>query len=264
MRPIAVRTTVLLTLLLLPLAACGNDTVAPSGEPAPTLDGRTFVGDDVTGRDLVAGSTLRLAFQDGRVRAHAGCNQLGGKAHLDKGVLVVGAMSTTEMGCSPELMDQDTWVAQFLESGPDVTVDVDRLVLTKDGTTITLADEATVQAADPIPLEGTEWRLESVIHGSGDDGSVSTVPGDQVPTLRIDGDRILVFTGCNRGSGLVAVGPTTLTVSKLALTKMACPDSAEPDVLAVLDGEVGYVQDYDSLTLTAADGQSGLQYRATR
>jgi heat shock protein HslJ len=82
--------------------------------------------------------------------------------------------------------------------------------------------------------------------------------------LRIDGDRIMVFTGCNRGSGQVDVGPTTLTVSNLALTKMACPGGLEQGVLAVLAGEVGYVQDYDTLTLTAADGQSGLQYRATR
>jgi heat shock protein HslJ len=262
MRPTAVRTTVLLPLFLLALAACGNDTSGPTGEPAATLDGRSFVGDQVTGHDLVAGTTVRLSFEDGRVRAQAGCNHLAGKARLDKGVLVVGDLSTTEMGCSRQLMDQDAWVAAFLTSRPEASVDAARLVLATDEVTMELADQAALRSADPIPLEGTTWLLESILAGSGDDGVASSVPGERPPSVRIDGGRITVFTGCNHGSGMVDVGATTLTVSKLGLTRMACPDSPERTVLAMLDGEVGYVQDYDTLTLTASDGESGLQFRA--
>lgn len=257
------RATIALLPVLLILAACGDDTIAPpSGQPAETLDGRTFVGDQVTGHRLVSGSTLRLDFKDGKLNANAGCNHLSGTGRLDNGVLVGGIDVTTEMGCDPQLMDQDTWFSDFLGSRPDATVTAQALVLSKDGTSITLADEAHVQAQNPIPMEGTTWELESILSGGGNDGAASSVPGP-VPTLRFEGGGYEIFTGCNRGSGSVnEVTGNSLVLSKPALTKMACKDSAEAAVLAVLDGEpVTYVQDYDLLTLTAADG-SGLQYRA--
>ena len=253
------------TVPLLLLAACGDDTTAPpTGEPAQTLDGRTFVGDEVSGHDLVKGSTLRLSFQDGRLEAQAGCNHLSGTGRLDGGVLVGRIDVTTDMGCDRPLMDQDTWLSAFLGSRPEATVSAEALVLAKDGTTITLNDQEHVRAMDPIPLEGTTWALESLIAGSGDEGAVSSVPGEHAPTLVIEGGRIRVFTGCNRGSGRVEVDDASLTISALAVTKTACEDgaTAEQAVLAVLEGEVGYVQDYDVLTLTSADGTSGLQYRA--
>jgi len=256
---------VALALPLVLLASCGDDTAAPpTGEPAQTLDGRTFVGDQVTGHDLVKGSSLRLSFQDGRVEAQAGCNHLSGIGRLDGGVLVGRIDVTTDMGCDPPLMDQDTWFSTFLGSRPEATVSAEALVLTKDGTTITLTDQEHVRAMNPISLEGTTWALESLITGSGDEGTVSSVPGGDAPTLVIKGDRIRVFTGCNRGSGSVEVEDASLIISALGVTKMACKDgaTAERAVLAVLDGEVGYVQDYDVLTLTSADGPSGLQYRA--
>jgi heat shock protein HslJ len=261
MRPTAVRTPVLIAVVLLLLAACGDDTTGPGAEPAPTLDGRTFVGDQVTGHDLVADSSLTMSFEDGKANVNAGCNQLFGDAQLDNGVLVVSQMGGTEMGCPPELMDQDTWIVEFLQSGPEVTVDDKQLVLTKNGTTITLDDEAQVQADNPIPLEGTTWELDAILKGSGDDGSVSSVPGE-TPTLVIQDGQIQVFTGCNSGTASVGVTDTTMTIGPLPLTRMFCEISAEPEVVAVLEGEVEYTQDYDTLTLTSPDGNSGLQFRA--
>lgn len=263
------RATIALFPVLLILAACGDAATAPptgqpDGEPAATLDGRTFIGDQVTGHQLVAGSTLWLQFKDGKLSANAGCNHLGGTGRLDNGVLVGGIDVMTEMGCDPQLMDQDTWFSDFLGSSPSATVTAESLVLSKDGTSITFADEAHVQAQNPIPLEGTTWELESILSdGGSSDGTASSVPGP-VPSLRFTADgRYEVFTGCNQGSGNVTEATSnTLVLSAPAITKMACKNSAEAEVLAVLDGSaLTYVQDYDILTLTHADG-SGLQYRA--
>jgi heat shock protein HslJ len=255
-------TAALATAAVLVLGGCGSDTTAPVGDgPAPTLDGRTFVGDQVDGHALVPGSSLRLAFQDGQLSIDAGCNHLGAPAHLDHGRLVVGPVGGTEMGCSNALMDQDAWLSSFLGTGPDASVDASTLVLSHRGVRITLRDQERVRAADPIPLRGTTWTLESLFSGPGDNGSASNVSGPK-PTLRIVGDQVQVFTGCNRGSGKVAVGDTTLTVSDLALTLVGCLHSPEPDVLRVLDSRPSYAQDYDVLTLTTPDGEHGLQFRA--
>lgn len=260
MRPTAMRTAIALLPALLILAACGEQTsVGGDGEPAATLDGRTFVGDQVEGHDLVPGSSLRLSFQDGNVSVNAGCNHLGGAARLDNGVLKVSQVGGTEMGCEPDLMDQDTWIADFLQSSPDVTVDERTLALSKGGVTVTLTDEATIQADNPIDLEGTLWALESIISGE----AASSVPG-KTPTLRLSGGgRYELFTGCNRGGGTVTeVTGTSLTLSSPALTKMACKNSAESAVLGVIDGApLRFEQDYDVLTLTAENG-SALQFRA--
>ena len=39
---------------------------------------------------------------------------MSGEYHVAGGVLVVGQMATTEMGCQNNLMDQDQWLANFL------------------------------------------------------------------------------------------------------------------------------------------------------
>ncbi len=250
---------------LLLLAACADDTVLPQAPSSDNLDGRTFVGDDVKGHGLVKGSRLRLSFKDGKLDAHAGCNHLSGTGRLDDGLLLGGIDVTTDMGCDRPLMAQDTWFSGFLSSSPRAAVSPAALVLTKDGVTLTLEDEEHARAAQPIPLEGTTWTLESILTGTGADGVASSVVGD-APTLVVESGRIELFTGCNSGSGDVQVGSRAMTVSGLALTQKACADSAtsEQAVLAVLSGEVSYEQEYDVLTLTAGDGQSGLQYRAVR
>jgi heat shock protein HslJ len=252
--------------LLLLVAACGDDTIAPGAEAPDQLDGRTFVGADVSGHALVKGTTLRFDFKDGNVGVTAGCNHLSGPATLTDGALQVGSMGGTEMGCDQALMDQDTWLAGFLESGPAATVDDQRLVLAKGGTTIAVEDEAQMQAGNPIDLEGTTWQLESVLSGPGDEGTATSVPAGVTPTLLIADGTIQLFTGCNRGMGSVEVTESTLTVPALALTKMACSQelaALESAFTIVLGGQTGYAQAYDVLTLTSPDGASGLQFRAS-
>ena len=51
------------------------------------LEGRTFTATEVRGHDLVEGSAITLAFEDGQVSANAGCNTIFGEAQWDGGTL---------------------------------------------------------------------------------------------------------------------------------------------------------------------------------
>lgn len=245
--------------------ATGDATVSPESD----LEGREFVSTGVTvgGAEypLASGSVVRISFGEGQVGADAGCNQMGGAASYDDGTLELtdGALAMTEMGCEQALMDQDTWLAEILGSSPTLELDGDTLVVTSDDTVIALADRDTVEP--DAPLTGTAWTLDGFGTGGDGDGAVSSVPGGVTSTLAITDDgEMTLAPGCNTGGAGVEIADTTLTVGPVRLTKMACEGAAqevERAVLEVLDGDVDYGIERDTLTLTK-DGNL-LMYRAT-
>jgi heat shock protein HslJ len=248
------------------LAACGDsepaaDTPATTMTPAsPPLDGKTFLATDVTGRRLVADSEIRLTFDGDNLGASGGCNQLGGTWSIDGDVLVVPPnLIMTEMACEPAaLMEQDSWLASFLSSRPAVALDGDTLTLSSGDVTITLLDR---EVADPDrALVGTSWTVESLVTAD----AVSSVPaGVRVPTLEFDAGRVLVFAGCNGGSGAYEATGQDIVFGPIATTRMACNEASmevEAHVLAVLDGTASYAIEADVLTLT--NGETGLVLRA--
>lgn len=90
---------------------------------AEALLGRTFVSESVTEggepRPLVEGTQVRLRFhEDERLTAHAGCNSLGAAVQVTADRLMVADLSTTEIGCQPELHEQDRWLSDLLAAGP--------------------------------------------------------------------------------------------------------------------------------------------------
>ena len=239
-------------------AACGSDS--PSGD-SPDLEGHEFLSTTVEGHDLVEGTEIHIGFTDGSLGADAGCNSMGGDYTLDGDILDVGPMFATEMGCEQALMDQDTWLAEFLTSSPTASFDSDVLVLERDGTIITMLDR---ESADPDrPIEDTRWVVDGLVANE----SVSTVPGGAIASITITDGIAAVETGCNAGSASVEVTETTLTFSPMAVTLMACPpaETALQDaVLAVLDGEVSYEIEADHLSLrrSTPDGEIGLNLQS--
>ena len=141
-----------------PAEATGTTTVSPAadsssadatnGEQAmddpSSIEGAEFTGDDVQGHALVEGSRLQVAFSDGTVSVHAGCNRLFGPYTVEGGVLRAPHLASTMMACEQPLMDQDTWLASFFADGPEVTLADGTLTLTgaadgpDAGTVITL------------------------------------------------------------------------------------------------------------------------------
>jgi heat shock protein HslJ len=258
------RTTVGALLVLtgvVAMTACGSGSGAGG---AGEVWGRTFLSTAVTeagkARPLVADTQLRLTFENGQVRANAGCNHMSGPASVEGGRLSVSDLATTSMACDPPRMEQDSWLAAFLGGGPTWRLDGDDLVLHGGNTEIRLTDRRT---ADPDrPLHGTRWVVDSII----DSQAVSSVPAGAEAYLTFgEGNRVEGSTGCNSLHGSAVEQGDRITFSQLATTKMACADEKmrlESAVLAVLDGEVTARIDADRLTLTRPDGR-GLQLRAT-
>ena len=244
-------------LLAAVVAVAGCSAVGgASPTPAAQLDGRTFLSTSVSGHDLVPGTTVRLSFKDGQLGIEAGCNHMGGRYALEDGRLRIGTMMSTEMGCDPKLMDQDTWVGQFV-GGATVALDASALTLANGGVTVHLTDRV---VADPDrPLVGTHWVVDGIVSGD----AVSSLRAGVVAGLTFEQDRVAVETGCNSGGGPVTIEATTFTVGPLALTKKACvPETAavESAVVATLNGTVGYTIEADRLKLT--NGPTGLMLHA--
>ncbi len=67
---------------------------------------------------VVPGSRVALTFDGAKVRATTGCNTLTGTVRVVDSTLVVEGLVGTEMGCEPELMQQEQWVGQMLAARP--------------------------------------------------------------------------------------------------------------------------------------------------
>lgn len=104
------------------------------------LEGRTFTATEVRGHDLVEGSAITLAFEDGQVSANAGCNTIFGAAQWDGGTLEAEQLASTLMACDDALMAQDEWLTALLTSSPTLSVDGTTLTI-GDATGLTLTEE---------------------------------------------------------------------------------------------------------------------------
>jgi heat shock protein HslJ len=238
------------------LGACAASNPAPGAD----ITGRDFWSTKVAGHDLAPDTTVALRFgADGSLGASAGCNSMGGTWSMDGAALRINVSSMTEMGCPEDRMAQDEWVVSFLNSGPTAAVAGDQLVLTSAGVTMTLLDRG---VADPDrPLAGTDWALAGLRTGVGDDAAAMSVPGGVRSTLRIDGDRLTVDTGCNTGTATVTTDGETLTVGPLALTKRGCIADAgvvEQTMVAALAGPLTIEIQGRALHLTG--GAGGLDF----
>ena len=85
---------------------------------AEDLEDATFVSTSVAGRDLVPGSTIRVAFEGDSMAVAAGCNTMTGAWELVDGTLAwTGDPAQTMMACEPALSDQDTWLLGLFTDG---------------------------------------------------------------------------------------------------------------------------------------------------
>ena len=113
------------------VVGCGDDSDDGSGsgseaEPsasdtaAKTALAGTFVTEALTGHQLVEGSTLSVAFEDGSMAVSAGCNTLFGAYVDDDGLHWESEPASTLMACDPELEEQDAWLSTLFTEGLDI------------------------------------------------------------------------------------------------------------------------------------------------
>lgn len=260
------------------LAACGDDDESvDTGDAAAGLAAE-YTSVEVTEagapRPLVAGTAISLRFDEGRVGASLGCNQLGGPYELDGDRLLVEDLSMTEMGCDPERHAQDEWFAGVLQSEPTVVVDGDTMTLTSGETVIRFVDR---EVAEPDrELVGTTWEVDGFADGQDPDDAAMSVAVDRPATVRFEEDGFVMgHDGCNDfGTGEVdgtqdglryeLDGDQLVLSGAPVRTQVACPDVAEhvDRFWAALTGTATWSVDADRLTLVGEDGRV-VTFRAT-
>lgn len=244
-----------LTLAVLLLGGCGSLAPAANG----TLTGEWQLTDgthDGAPLPLVDEAPITFAIVDGEATGRAACNAYSGTATIDGEGLAIGAMSTTEMGCEPAVMELESAYLAALRgiSGWERAGDV----LTLSGEGVELRYELVPPPADAA-LDGTAWTLDGLVNGE----AVSSTMGGPPPTLVLDQDGTLSgTTGCRTFQGRYEVSGDRVSVSDLANDDRACPELAGQDehVLAVIGEGFAFRIEGNRLTLDAGD--LGLVYLA--
>jgi len=268
----------LTTALLLLVTACGgtNDPLGPvSGDGAGPVGAWVLV-ETSPPIDVPAAARITLTVEqdDGSLRAGgtAACNQYGGPVELAGQTWSMTEIAMTAMGCEPPLMEAEAAYLDAL-SGVDTWERQDAtLVLRGPATNLTFE---LLPQVEPASFTDTTWELDGLIHGSGDDGAVSsTTAGVDPAVLRLDADgTFTLYTGCRDFAGEWSTTGDEVQFPSWGQTEdsrgvgadggLTCDDAAETqehEVLAVT--EAGFQTAVDGQRLTLRNGEVGLTFRA--
>jgi heat shock protein HslJ len=245
--------------LLIVLSACAEAT--SPGHGGDGLEGRTWILDATSVAALVddapADARVTIRFDDGEVGGSAGCNLYGGTYTRGEGdAIAIEVGSMTEMACDEPLMALDTAFVGALGEVAAYRLDDDALTL--DGGDDTL----TFDAEQPLPLEGTAWRLDGL--AAGNDAVTSTIAGTEV-TARFEDGQVTGSGGCNEYGGTYTVNRDEIAIAELASTLIACDGAVMDQEAAFLDGlerAASFAVEGSTLSLSDADGRFLLSFVA--
>lgn len=229
-------------------------TSSGTSTPETGIDGRVFLLESSEGYTPLAGTRLRLSFNDGQLSFSAGCNSYSGPYSLCDGKLCVSQLGGTEIGCDPQRHTQDEWFASFFEASPQLGITGAALALEGANATLELLDR---EVADPDrPLAGRVWSIDTFIQGDAASSSPTATPA----TLEFGTNgRLSVFDTCNGGSATYTRSGQTLTLSAVSFGVGDCSGDVTADdrVQAVIaEGQLTFAIDANRLTLMR--GSAGL------
>jgi len=238
--------------LFLSIFAClesKDDTAADTADTASddSLAGMDFVLQSAEGYTPVS-ETIRISFSEDHGFSFGGdCNSMSGEYELAGDAFVLSSVYGTEIGCSTELMEEDSWLVSFFTSSP--VMDFDGETMTFTGADATLIFSDTEIAIPDQSLTGNVWAIDSYISGD----MVEAYNLEVQPTISFaDDGSVSVFGGCNGGSGSYSVDGSTITFSDMMSTDMACEGdimSVENHIFQTLYGEVDFSIDENRLTI---------------
>ncbi len=122
-----------LLLCALLLGACGDDDGTTLD-----LDERRFSLQ--SGREVVAGTTPTLTFDEGQLTFYAGCNTSSGPYSVSAGKLTITDFASTNIGCDSERTAQDGFFTSFLAAKPAITLAGSTLTLTDSSATLVFSE----------------------------------------------------------------------------------------------------------------------------
>lgn len=245
--------TMLAAVGVLVLAGCGGDggpasTASPS---APALTGTQWVLDEAGPAAQGASVTASLRFDGGQVNGSDGCNTLAGPYTVDGAALRIGPLAGTQRAC----VGPADAVAATVQAGLTAT----RRYAIADGV-LTLLDASggrllTYRAS--TPGVGGAWTVTSVLYDDAIRGVLdgTTLTADFGADGRLSGNG-----GCNGFSGAYTAQGTSLRITALTATEMACArppgaDEQEQGYFAALRSVRTFEQVGDTLTLLDGQGR---------
>ncbi|WP_052664860.1 META domain-containing protein [Nitriliruptor alkaliphilus] len=181
----------------LALTACGQGTGAGGGATADPSGEWTLVSGTGPGGEVEVGDGVEVTLGIDEDRwGGAVCNSYGANSvEVGDGTVTITDVDRTEMACLDEALmrAEDAYLAAFV-AVEAFEVTGDELRLTGDG--VELVYEP-VAAEPTAALVGTIWVLDTLIEGTGPDGSASSTFGDEEATLELrDDGSILASSGC--------------------------------------------------------------------
>lgn len=247
--------------LALLLAACGSGI---DGDQ-PSMPGVVGQWEVVTGTvggarfQLVEGFRVTMNVEpDGTVGGTSACNSYGGSYVADGEDLIVGELSSTAIGCNPEVMESERAFMSFLDRPLEYERAGDELVLRSDG------DELRFVAVTPVPTEeliGTEWLLASLV-----EGETASTPEGRPATLLLTRDGLVRgSTGCRALEGEYVVDADQVLFTTFSALGECPPTLTDQDGFIVTVLGDGFTLDIegDRLTVTSS-GNESLVYTAIR
>ena len=258
---------VLVVLLPLLLAGCGQETGGPRAED-PHGVGGTYTADGLP--DWARGvDRLGIDLRSDELHFSAGCNQFSGPVKWEvDGDFSAGPFAGTEMGCEPRAMRVDDALVDFFQRADHLELDgTDVQIQAGDeGIWFVPTSEQPGEQPAAVDLEGTTWKLTGIGEYDGDAGSMMSIPNGVSATLQIDGGDLTFQTGCNDGFGQVRVDGDELVLSGVGQTLVGClgpRGDVEQGVLRVLrDGRVTWSINGKHLMLLTKDHRFQLDYEA--
>jgi heat shock protein HslJ len=245
----------------------GDDDSTGNPGDEPSLEGRDFISQEVRWdgelHQLVAGTSLRIGFDAGgpTMGASAGCNSMSGSYSVADGQFVVSDGGSTDMGCEPDLMEQEQWYFEFLSQSSAITVTEEELILDGGSIYIRYLDEEI--ATPDEDLVGPTWEVDTIL----EDGGAWHAEWPEPATLEFaDDGTVAAYSGCNTGSGEYVTNGAEIQFTGLAFTEEACVDQEsqylEDAVLRTLVSDVWMSWEIDASQLTIQNGSDGLVLNA--
>ncbi len=170
--------------LVVALAGCGGTERATTEATAtpgsvPDLTGSEWILAELKGADLLPGTQITLAFDEGNAGGFGGCNAYGATYETSgDGVLSIGLMTRTAQAClEPQgVMEQEDAYLAALQEAAGYRVAGDHLEIEDgEGEQLLVFVRKARAEMDPAGLLATEWQLVSLNGDSPVEGSTITI-----------------------------------------------------------------------------------------
>jgi heat shock protein HslJ len=221
-------------------------TVGQTDESLAQLTAQEWTLISLDGSDIPADAGITATFSEaGLLSGSGGCNSYSASYQAEGPSLEIGPIAATLMTCGDDVDAREAEYLQNLQGALGYSVeDVTMAIASERGV---LEFAAGGGSASFTALTDAAWTLAELDSEPVDD-VVQTA--NFLPDGTIDGSG-----GCNQYFGSYTTDGSTLTISELAATRMACEEDvmdAEADYLDALQSAAIWAIDGSQLTITSA------------